>query len=213
MDNLTKGALGATILLMVGAMAFAVSNASKSSNLEAQNIALQQQILGEQKNREDSRMAAMETRMEEDRRKSAEQLAALRREMASTAATSSAEFQIQEAERLALQATIAEKVRMDDEALEQTLNPLQKKIRDATSVGKVTHVNQDLGFVVIGAGSAGGIQEGARFNVRREMFIVAEIEISTVENERESVANIDLSKLSPGLTIQPGDEVIGYPIY
>jgi hypothetical protein len=213
MDNLTKGALGATILLMVGAMAFAVSNASKNKDLEADKIALQQQLQAGNKQRADNELAAMARRMDDNQRKSEEQLAALRREMATTAATSSAEFQIQEAERLALQVTIAEKVRMEDDALEQTLNPLQKKIRDATAVGKVTHVNQDLGFVVIGAGSAGGIQEGARFNIRRKMFIVAEIEISSVENERESVANIDLSKLSPGLTIKPGDEVIGHPIY
>lgn len=210
MDNLTKAALGGTAVLMLGALAFAVSNASKSRD---QIAALQQQIQTDQKERGDSRLAAMERSMEDDRRKSDEQLAALRREMASTAATASAEFEVQETERRQLQSTIAEKVRVQEDELDRTMSPLQKKIRDAASVGKVVHVNQDLGFVVIGAGSGDGIQAGARFNVRRKAFIVAEIEISSVENERESVANIDITKLSPGLMIELGDEVIGYPIY
>ncbi len=210
MDNLTKAALGGTIVLILGALAFGISNASKSNE---QIVALQQQIQNDQKDRDDSRLAAMERRMEDDRRKSDEQLAALRREMANTAASASAEFEVQEAERRQLQSTIAEKVRVQDEQLDQTMSPLQKKIRDAASVGKVMHVNQDLGFVVIGAGSGDGIEQGARFNVRRKAFIVAEIEISSVENERESVANIDITKLSPGLMIEPGDDVIGYPIY
>ena len=74
-------------------------------------------------------------------------------------------------------------------------------------------MNEGLGFVVIDAGSSKGIEEGSRFNIRRDKFIVAEVEIYKVENADSSIGNIDSTKKPPGISIRKGDEIIGHPIF
>ena len=217
MDKLTKGALGATIVVMLGAVAFAFNNSRK---LEKDNLALRQQILDEQRKREDSKTAELErqlkeseTRREQTASQFAAQLAALRTEMASAAAAAAADRRVEESEREQLSRTIEDKLRNEEEELAATMSPLQKKIRDAVPIGQVTEVNAELGLAIVNAGSSSGMQPEKRFNVRRDAFIVGEVVIQSVADERNSIANIDSSKSSPGLTIRPGDELIGYPLY
>lgn len=214
MDGLTKGALGATVVLLIGAVAFSVSNNTKSSNLAKENEALRQQVLSEQRQRDDDRVAAIERKFEEQiatQRSDAEnQLARLRAEMAESAAKAAQDRSVEVAEREALTETIAEKIRKEEEAIvPEPLTAEQMRIRDAVSIGQVTDVNAELGFIVVNAGSAQGLEAGTRFNVRRDKLIITQIEIDSVVDGRNSVANINPQKLQPGQSIQAGDDIIG----
>ena len=107
--------------------------------------------------------------------------------------------------------TIAEKLKGQEQT--QELTPMQKKIKDAPAIAKVIAVKEGLGFVVIDAGSSKGIEKGTRFNIRRDKFIVAEVEINEVVDGSNSIGNIDADKKPPGINIREGDEVIGYPVF
>ena len=209
MDSLTKGALGATIIVMIGAMVLAASNLSKNKDLESENLALKQQILSEQRDREDTKAADTDRRVDETEA----QLQALRQEMLLTAEAMRQERLVQAAEREQLSETIDEKVRRERLEDEATMTPLQLKIREAPAIGKVKDVNEELAFIVIGAGSANGIEAGKRYNVRRDKIIVAEVLIDSVVDGSNSIGNVDITRLTPGLNVRPGDDVIGHPIY
>ena len=209
MDNLTKGALGATILVSIASMVLAASNLSKNKDLEAENLALKQQIVSDQRDREDNRNAEADRRLADTEA----QLQALREEMLETAMVMRQERVAQAAERQQLNETIEEKLRRERIEEEKAMTPMQLKIREAPSIGRVKEVNDELAFVVIGAGSANGIEPGKRYNVRRDRIIIAEVLIDSVVDGSNSIANVDITRLTPGLNVQPGDEVIGYPIY
>ncbi len=209
MDSLTKGALGATIIVMIGAMVLAASNLSENKDLEAENLALKQQILSEQRDREDTKSADTDRRVAEVEA----QLQALRQERLRTMEAMRQDRLAQAAEREQLTETLDEKLRRERIEEEATMTPLQLKIREAPSIGKVKDVNEELAFVVIGAGSANGIEAGKRYNVRRDRIIVAEVLIDSVVDGSNSIANVDITRLTPGLNVRPGDEVIGHPIY
>jgi len=221
MDNLTKGALGVTALVMLGAIGYAVTKVNKA---EGEKRALAKQVQSIEKQRDDDKTAELErklTEAKEEQRKTREQmneemqaeLQALREELASATTAASEERRIVEAEAEQISETLAERARREEAELESTLSPLQKKIREAAAIGKVSDVQSDLGFVVIGAGSANGIQPEQRYNVRRGTFIVGEIVVESVEDERNAIANIDPSKSAPGLALRVGDDVIGHPIF
>jgi hypothetical protein len=217
MDNLTKGALGATIVVILGGAGLAVNSTIQRKKIEKENLALREQVVSEQQKREDDKAAEMERKLEESQevqRRTQEQmnaqLAALREQMAATAKSATEERRIMEEERAALSETIAEKVRKEEEIVGRgSMTALQKKIREAASIGKVEQIHEELGFVIVSAGSSNGIQPEQRYNIRRDMFLVGEVVISSVEDESNSVANIVPGSTQPGLSIRPGDEIIG----
>lgn len=133
----------------------------------------------------------------------------LRKEMKTASDSAAADLEAVKAERAQLTETIAEKLKKK----EDELTPLQKKIREAPAIAKVVAVKEALGFVVIDAGSAKGIEKGSRFNIRRDKFIVAEVEIDEVVDSSNSIGNIDIDKKPPGINIREGDEIIGYPVF
>jgi hypothetical protein len=71
----------------------------------------------------------------------------------------------------------------------------------------VSAVNEDWGFVVIGAGSNTGFTPQTKLLVLRDGRRIAEVKPSAVEPS-QTIAEIDPLTLSPGARIQPGDRVI-----
>lgn len=71
----------------------------------------------------------------------------------------------------------------------------------------VTAVNQDWGFLVIGAGSNSGFTPQTPLLVERDGRNIGRVRPSSVE-PTQTIAEIDLKSLSPGVRLQPGDRVI-----
>lgn len=71
----------------------------------------------------------------------------------------------------------------------------------------VTAVNQDWGFLVIGAGSNSGFTPQTPLLVQRDGRMIGQVKPSSIE-PTQTIAEIDLESLSPGVRLQPGDRVI-----
>lgn len=72
---------------------------------------------------------------------------------------------------------------------------------------RITAVNQDWGFLVIGAGSNSGFTPQTTLLVKRDGRLIGKVSPSAIE-PTQTIAEIDLKSLSPGVRIQPGDSVI-----
>jgi hypothetical protein len=72
---------------------------------------------------------------------------------------------------------------------------------------RVTAVNQDWGFLVIGAGSNSGFMPDTRLLIKRDGRLIGRVKPSAIELT-QTIADIDFGSLSPGARFQPGDEVI-----
>lgn len=71
----------------------------------------------------------------------------------------------------------------------------------------VTAVNQDWGFLVIGAGSNSGFTPQTALIVVRDGRLIGRVRPSSIE-PTQTIAEIDFDSLSPGVRIQPGDRVM-----
>jgi len=71
----------------------------------------------------------------------------------------------------------------------------------------VTAVNQDWGFLVIGAGSNSGFTPQTTLLVQRNGRLVGRVTPSAVE-PTQTIAEIDFASIATGVRIQPGDRVI-----
>ncbi|MFC7336391.1 hypothetical protein ACFQY0_04310 [Haloferula chungangensis] len=71
----------------------------------------------------------------------------------------------------------------------------------------ITAVDQDWGFVVIGAGKNTGFTPQTRLIVKREGRSIAEVKPSSIE-ATQTIGEIDWDTVAPGVRIQPGDRVI-----
>lgn len=71
----------------------------------------------------------------------------------------------------------------------------------------VSAVNDDWGFVVIGAGRNTGFTPQTKLLVKRGGRLIAEVEPSSIEPS-QTIAEINDDTLAPGVRIQPGDRVI-----
>jgi hypothetical protein len=215
MDKLTKGIFGITVTVTVIGVVCIMSLVMKLSDEKDKTAGLIGQINERNTTRQDDRVGAVEKQMKDvltqQQVENDKRIAELREEMKSASSDAANDLKAVKAERAQLSETIAKTIREKKEAEE--LTPLQKKIREAPAIGKVIAVKEGLGFVVINAGSSKGIEEGSRFNIRRDKFIVAEVEINEVVDADNSIGNIDSSKQPPGISIRKGDEVIGHPIF
>jgi len=215
MDKLTKGILGITVTVTVIGVVCIMSLVMKLSDEKDKTASLIGEIKEQNTARQDDRVGAVEKQMKEalaqQQVENDKRISEIREEMKSASSSAAKDLEAVKAERAQLSETIAKTLRDKKEAEE--LTPLQKKIREAPAIGQVTAVKEGLGFVVINAGSSKGIEEGSRFNIRRDKFIVAEVEINEVVDANNSIGNIDSSKKPPGISIRKGDEVIGHPIF
>jgi len=71
----------------------------------------------------------------------------------------------------------------------------------------VTAVNQDWGFVVIGAGSNSGFTPQTALLVERNGRTIGRVTPSSIE-PTQTIAEIDLKSLAAGVRLQPGDRVV-----
>ncbi len=81
------------------------------------------------------------------------------------------------------------------------------RIRQNAMEAPVTAVNEDWGFVIIGAGSNTGFTPQTKLLVRRNGRTIGEVKPSSIERS-QTIAEIDPDTLAPGARIQPGDRVI-----
>lgn len=82
-----------------------------------------------------------------------------------------------------------------------------KRFRQNSMQSVVTAVDQNWGFVVIGAGKNSGFQPETRLVVQRDGRRIAELKPSSIEAS-QTIAEIDYDTMTPGVVIQPGDRVI-----
>ncbi|MFD2257653.1 hypothetical protein ACFSSA_13300 [Luteolibacter algae] len=82
-----------------------------------------------------------------------------------------------------------------------------KRIARNSMEARVTAVNQDWGFLVIGAGSNSGFTPQTSLLIKRDGRLLGRVKPSAIE-PTQTIAEIDLETLSPGVRIQPGDRVI-----
>lgn len=94
------------------------------------------------------------------------------------------------------------------------LDRLNKRMIDRSSrIGRnsmeavVTAVNQEWGFLVIGAGSNSGFTPQTSLLVKRDGKTIGRVRPSAIE-PTQTIAEIDMDSLSPGVRLQPGDRVI-----
>jgi len=71
----------------------------------------------------------------------------------------------------------------------------------------VTAVNQDWGFLVIGAGSNSGFTPQTSLIVERDGRLLGRVRPSSIE-PTQTIAEIDFDSLAAGVRVQPGDRVI-----
>ena len=72
---------------------------------------------------------------------------------------------------------------------------------------RVTAVDQEWGFVVIGAGSNSGFTPQTSLLIQRDGRLIGRVKPSAIELT-QTIAEIDFELLSPGVRIQPGDLVL-----
>ncbi|MBK1883159.1 hypothetical protein JIN85_12075 [Luteolibacter pohnpeiensis] len=95
----------------------------------------------------------------------------------------------------------------ESDRLTQKSNDRKARIAQNATEAVVTAVNQDWGFLVIGAGSNSGFAPQGKLLVKRDGRLIGSVAPSAIE-ATQTVANIDMDSLSPGVRIQPGDRVI-----
>ncbi len=72
---------------------------------------------------------------------------------------------------------------------------------------RVTAVNHDWGFIVIGAGTNSGFMPDTKLLIKRDGRLIGTVKPSSIE-PTQTIADIDFSSLAPGVRFQPGDEVM-----
>jgi uncharacterized coiled-coil protein SlyX len=72
---------------------------------------------------------------------------------------------------------------------------------------RVSAVNHDWGFIVIGAGSNSGFMPDTKLLIKRNGRLVGTVKPSSIE-PTQTIADIDFNSLAPGARFQIGDEVI-----
>jgi hypothetical protein len=83
----------------------------------------------------------------------------------------------------------------------------QRQIKAMPPIAEVKHYAKDYGFVEITAGAARKIDKDQSFAIRRDSAIIARIKVTEVDAD-SAVADVDSRSLTPGVTIEVGDEVI-----
>jgi hypothetical protein len=90
---------------------------------------------------------------------------------------------------------------------------VKRRIERSARIGRnsmesvVTAVNQDWGFLVIGAGSNSGFTPQTSLIVERDGRLIGRVRPSSIE-PTQTIAEIDFKSIATGVRIQPGDRVI-----
>jgi len=105
----------------------------------------------------------------------------------------------------------AEKRLADNKAEENRLvsKTLERNVSIANNSMEavITGVNQDWGFVVIGAGTSAGFTPQTSLLVKRDGRLIGRVRPTAIEPS-QTIADIDAESLAAGVRLQPGDRVI-----
>jgi len=81
------------------------------------------------------------------------------------------------------------------------------RIRRNSMESVITAVNQEWGFVMVGAGSNTGFTPQTKLLVERDGHRIGKIQPTSIE-PNQTLADIDFDSLAEGVRLQPGDKVI-----
>lgn len=117
----------------------------------------------------------------------------------------------QELETLKKELEVNKKAAAESDDLSGRLKAQQtarlKAIKLGGSSSTISVVNPEFSFVVINRGRADGLTMDARLLVKRSGQLIGKLNIAIIENN-QTIADIDLKSLAPGVQIMPGDQVI-----
>lgn len=97
--------------------------------------------------------------------------------------------------------------RAEIDRLERRDTQRNERIKGNSMEAVITAVNQDWGFLVIGAGSNSGFSPQTAMLVQRDGRMIARVSPSAIE-PTQTIAEIDFKSMAVGTRIQPGDRVI-----
>jgi hypothetical protein len=81
------------------------------------------------------------------------------------------------------------------------------KLQQTAMEAVITGVNQDWGFLVIGAGTNSGFTPQSALIVQRNGKMIGRARPSSIE-PTQTIAEINFDSIAPGVRIQPGDKVV-----
>jgi len=96
----------------------------------------------------------------------------------------------------------AESVRLADVKTKR-----DSRIRQNSMESVITAVNQEWGFVMVGAGSNTGFTPQTKLLVQRDGHLIGKLQPTSIE-PNQTLADIDFDSLAAGVRLQPGDKVI-----
>ena len=114
-------------------------------------------------------------------------------------------------EELETLTTAAEKLHANNRAeldriMKRDLERISRSASGSTE-SVISAVNQDWGFLVIGAGSNSGFTPQTPLIVQRDGKVLGRVRPSSIE-PTQTIAEIDFETLATGVRIQPGDRVL-----
>jgi hypothetical protein len=89
-----------------------------------------------------------------------------------------------------------------------TLTPIQQHVAASLPVASVKLVVREQGFIIIDAGSNKGFVKGQKLEIRRANSVIGRVTLTDSIEAAEAVADLDLSSIPTGVTIEPGDQLI-----
>jgi hypothetical protein len=87
------------------------------------------------------------------------------------------------------------------------LTPLQRRVKDAPSMGKVKDFVAEHGFITFQAPADFGLKPGMKFDLRRDAAVVGRITIDVIEPDAV-IANLDPKSVPEGVEVKVGDDII-----
>jgi hypothetical protein len=210
MNTTTKASLGVTVILLVISLIIAVQNMSELKSTRQAVVDRDAEIgrLNGLLAHEQDMNQKLVLRPLASATKASPALEARLNALEMELQNKTAEIAVQEEEKNML----VERVQKQEIVREKELTEIQKRIRDASSIGEVSEVQDQAGFAVISAGKDVNVEPGTRYAIRRNVFIVGKVEVTTAE-DNYSIVDIVPGSVQPGLKIQKGDTVISYPVY
>lgn len=117
----------------------------------------------------------------------------------------------QELETLKKELEVNKKAAAESDDLSGRLKAQQtarlKAIKLGGSSATIAVVNPEFSFVVINRGREQGLTMDTRLLVKRDGVLLGKLNIAIIEGN-QTIADIDLKSLTPGVQIVPGDQVI-----
>ncbi|MBK1829176.1 hypothetical protein JIN77_00420 [Verrucomicrobiaceae bacterium R5-34] len=82
-----------------------------------------------------------------------------------------------------------------------------RRISGNSAQGSITAVNHDWGFVTVSVPSNMPVDATSKLTIKRGASFIGTLKINAVEGSR-IIADIDYKSMSPGMVVQPGDQVV-----